>query len=129
MLAVQVGRAQANNLLRSRVPDDEFSLLVGGDQSLGHAVEHGLQHEALRLQGLLRTHQLLGLAGQVLRLCGQLLFRLLALGDVMQDFGKATQLAALAVDGKNDHVGPEGGAVFANPLSLALEAAFAKSLL
>ena len=48
-LAGQVGCAHAKNLCRGRIPEDDCSLPVGGDQSLLHAVQHGLQHQRLGL--------------------------------------------------------------------------------
>ena len=39
-LTGHVGRTQAHNLFRRCVPDNELSLLVRGDQSLAHAVQH-----------------------------------------------------------------------------------------
>ena len=75
------------------------------------------------LEGLLRAHQFVGLPGQFQGLSCQLFFRQHALGDVMQDLGKASQLSGRVIHGQDDHLGPKCGAVLPNPLPLSLEAA------
>jgi hypothetical protein len=51
---------------------------------------------------------------------------LLLLGQVARDLGKADQLAHVVVDGVDDDVGPEAGAVLAHAPALGFVAAFAR---
>ena len=53
----------------------------------------------------------------------QRVLRLLALGQVAGDLGKADQFARLIADGVDDDVGPETGPVLAHPPALRFEAA------
>src|SRR5262249_9731152 len=99
----------ADDLLR-RVPHRPGGAGVPADDAAA-GVEHddGVVVDALDQQ----AEALLALA--------QLLLDPLALGQVARDLREADQLPPRVADGRDDHVGPEAGAVLAQPPPLVLE--------
>ena len=92
LLGGQVRRPKTHDFFRRRVPEDELSVLIGSDQPLDHAIQHRLEHESLRLQGLPRVAQFFRLLSQVGR--APFLF-----GNVVQDRDPSAQVAPGVAEG------------------------------
>ena len=96
-------RAHADDPGSGGIPQDEFSLLIGRDQALGHTVEYGLQRQSLGFQGLPRAQQFFGLPGKFFGLSREPVFSLFPLGGVARNFRSAYDRTAAVLNRRDGH--------------------------